>query len=596
MTGAAELAQRLNARPSGDGYIAHCPVPGHGQGRGDRSPSLSISEGADGKVLWKCHAGCSQEAVGAELGLNKSAKKALPEIVATFTYRDKDNKPLYTKRRYEPGFNGGRKSFLFEHGNGQKGRGGEAVLYNLPALVGADAVYIAEGEAKADLLSSWGLPSSCLDSGADSPFRPEYVEILAGKHIVILTDNDKPGRKHGEKIAAAMKGKAKSIKIIDLPGLPEKGDVIDWARQEGNNKARLLELIAAAPEWNPGEAIEVPCTSGLDRFILNGASADMEKKMLEDKHVLGRLALLGQSIVIYAGPGTGKTLITTRQLIDSIRDGVINGEDVFYINADDNHKGLTYKLKLAERWGFKMLAPSYYGFRAEMLATALAEMVQSGTAKGKIVILDTLKKFTDIMDKRTGTKFGEAIRQFVSHGGTVYMLAHVNKHKNADGKSIYSGTSDIVDDCDCAYTVDTIASDAFTKTVKFTNIKNRGDVAEEAVFRYSMRPGQSYADLLESVEEISTGEAAIVAQSAAQEELASQNHKMIMTILDCIREEGGTKKTDLITEVRERTGESRKKVLQVLNQHEGSNTLLHQYWTAVKGDNNHIIYKLGGTP
>ena len=36
-----------------------CPCPAHD----DSTPSLHVSEGAEGKVLVKCHAGCSQEAV-----------------------------------------------------------------------------------------------------------------------------------------------------------------------------------------------------------------------------------------------------------------------------------------------------------------------------------------------------------------------------------------------------------------------------------------------------------------------------------------------------------------------------------------------------
>lgn len=52
-----------------DHWIAACPVPHHGQGRGDRRPSVSVSEGDDGRVLVKCKAGCSTEAVLQEVGL-----------------------------------------------------------------------------------------------------------------------------------------------------------------------------------------------------------------------------------------------------------------------------------------------------------------------------------------------------------------------------------------------------------------------------------------------------------------------------------------------------------------------------------------------
>ena len=225
--------------------------------------------------------------------------------------------------------------------------------------------------------------------------------------------------------------------------------------------------------------------TGLDSFALNGDSTEMKAKMLDDKYILGKLAILGQSTAIYAKPNAGKTLITIWLLIQSIKSGQINPSDVYYINADDNHKGLTYKLTLAEQSGFLMLAPGYHGFKSEMLPDVLMDMVTSDAAQGKVLILDTLKKFTDIMDKRAATKFSDVFRQFVSKGGSIIMLAHVNKHSNAEGKVIYAGTSDIVDDADCCYTLEVIDETNTEKIVEFTNFKDRGDVAKKALFSYS---------------------------------------------------------------------------------------------------------------
>jgi hypothetical protein len=47
-----DVAQRLNAKRNGKGYMAKCPA------HADRRASLSISEGRDGRVLLHCHAGC----------------------------------------------------------------------------------------------------------------------------------------------------------------------------------------------------------------------------------------------------------------------------------------------------------------------------------------------------------------------------------------------------------------------------------------------------------------------------------------------------------------------------------------------------------
>lgn len=62
-------AAKCSPRPAQGGFVARCPVPGHGQGRGDRNPSLKVSEGVDGRALMHCHAECDTEDVVAALGL-----------------------------------------------------------------------------------------------------------------------------------------------------------------------------------------------------------------------------------------------------------------------------------------------------------------------------------------------------------------------------------------------------------------------------------------------------------------------------------------------------------------------------------------------
>ena len=68
-----KVLERLDGvRPVGDGYVARCPHPGHGKERGDVNPSLSLTEGEDGRALLKCHAGCLTEEVLAAIGLSMS--------------------------------------------------------------------------------------------------------------------------------------------------------------------------------------------------------------------------------------------------------------------------------------------------------------------------------------------------------------------------------------------------------------------------------------------------------------------------------------------------------------------------------------------
>jgi hypothetical protein len=60
-----EFVRRVDARPSGNGFIFCCPA------HRDHTPSASVTEGADGRILLHCHAGCSNDIILAKLGLEK---------------------------------------------------------------------------------------------------------------------------------------------------------------------------------------------------------------------------------------------------------------------------------------------------------------------------------------------------------------------------------------------------------------------------------------------------------------------------------------------------------------------------------------------
>lgn len=67
MNAAAMLARLDGVRRSGKGWIARCPA------HADKSPSLSIAESDDGRVLIHCFAGCPAADVVAAIGLDLAA-------------------------------------------------------------------------------------------------------------------------------------------------------------------------------------------------------------------------------------------------------------------------------------------------------------------------------------------------------------------------------------------------------------------------------------------------------------------------------------------------------------------------------------------
>src|SRR5262249_25213198 len=106
-----------------------------------------------------------------------------------------------------------------------------------------------EGEKHADRLILLGLCATTNVGGAGK-WRNEYSEFLRGKDVVILTDNDEPGFKHGEKVARSLAGGAKRGRVLLLPNLKHKGDVINWLEPEGKGtKEELLRLAEQTATW-----------------------------------------------------------------------------------------------------------------------------------------------------------------------------------------------------------------------------------------------------------------------------------------------------------------------------------------------------------
>lgn len=327
--------------------------------------------------------------------------------------------------------------------------------------------------------------------------------------------------------------------------------------------------VIAAPKLPPN--ILVP-------YSLLGQLSKLKRDVVSQTYLLGTLVLMGQATVLYAAPNTGKTLIFLALLIDAIKQDRVDPGQVFYVNVDDSLNGLVQKLKIAETYGFHMLAEGYEGFQANHLLHLIDELTNRKQAHGVVIVLDTLKKFTDLMDKRTSTEFGKVIRRFVLRGGTCILLAHTNKRSGSDGRPIYAGTSDIVEDVDCAFTLRVISEPgAVEKIVEFENIKRRGDVCQRAVFGYGAKDGLSYEALLASVRDVGDHESADIRRNAERHSDA----ELIEVAEDCIRS-GVNTRMALAAAIAQATNISKRKVFDLLDRYTGTDAQHHLWAFEVK--------------
>lgn len=171
-----------------------------------------------------------------------------------FDYFDEDGVLRYQVQRFEP------KTFRQRRPDDKGGwinnmEGVEALPYALPSLLANKnrAIYVVEGEKCADRLIREGKLATTNHGGANN-WKPEINKWFKDRLVVVIPDNDEAGRKHADRVCHNLVGIAAEIRRIDLPGLKEKGDIVDWL-DSGNSVEDLRELVEAAA---PLEAVDEP--------------------------------------------------------------------------------------------------------------------------------------------------------------------------------------------------------------------------------------------------------------------------------------------------------------------------------------------------
>jgi hypothetical protein len=171
--------------------------------------------------------------------------------VAEYIYQDQAGEPVFKVIRKGP-----KKQFFQARYDASTGSfvsgkgcmdGVRRVPYRLNEWADAEGIIlIPEGEKDVDRLRALKLISTCNAGGAGKWSRG-YAPYFQDREVVILPDNDQVGRDHARDIASSLQPVASSVKILELPGLQDKGDVSDWL-DAGHNADELRDLIQKAPD------------------------------------------------------------------------------------------------------------------------------------------------------------------------------------------------------------------------------------------------------------------------------------------------------------------------------------------------------------
>jgi hypothetical protein len=286
------------------GWNAKCPA------HEDRSPSLKLDQGNDGRALIFCHAGCTLEALTAAMGLEmgelfEAEPAPIPErvVIERYDYVDENDTLLFQVERMRP------KAFRQRRPNGHGGweyqlGNTRRVLYRLPKVIEAvnagEIICVVEGERDVHTLEGKGKVATTCPGGAGK-WRDQYSETLRGAKVAIIQDADpvdpktgkRPGQDHALQVRAALDGVAVAVKVFQ-PAIGK--DVTDHVKG-GLPLSELVDVTDGEPARPKMEVLTA-------REIMALPDPD------EEGYLLGPLLYRGHRIVIGGWTGHGKTTFT----------------------------------------------------------------------------------------------------------------------------------------------------------------------------------------------------------------------------------------------------------------------------------------------
>lgn len=423
-------------------------------------------------------------------------------------------------------------------------------------------------------------------------------------NVLMAIFHETGGSDRGLELADNWSKKAKSYKgraDIETKWRSFRGDVahpitiatlIARARDAGADVGTIMQddfkpcttVVSEPPAANAPSAKASP----FRKYSLIGQAARFEELAQAATPLLGDVCLRGEATVFYAKHNTGKTLLFLHMVSEAVEQNRIAAGDVYFINADDSSAGIAVKLGLLDEIGAHTLVPGQGGFKAEHLEQLLHDAVRNDTARGTLVVIDTLKKFVDLMHKRQASDFANVCRQFVAAGGSLLGLAHTNKRRSDEGKAVHAGTTDILDDFDAGYIIDELplTGNPGEKLVEFTRLKGRGGGVHSVAYAYAAEDHVSYAERLASVRLVDQSDL----DGIKRVEEERSDAELVAVVAGCITE-GVNAKMALRNAVAERANISRRAATKIIERYTGDDPGQH-HWSFARIAHGKMIYTL----
>lgn len=359
----------------------------------------------------------------AEFGLPKESPNSDKKTI--WSYTNTDEEIIYQVVRIDDA--GEKKYFqqkLTSDGNLIKNMVGVTpVPYRLPELIqSTETVFIVEGEKCADALAGLGLTATTNHGGAGK-WWPSLNEFFEGRDVVIIPDNDEPGRNHAVKVAQCLNGTAHAIKILPLPNLRPKGDIYDWIAQ-GGTKVELLDLVAATDFYKSElttatiDVVHEPQHNEIEDLPVFGFNQLEEKTV---SWLVDNLIPMKSFIALYGRPGSFKSFVALylATMIGAGKqafDRSCTSGDVVYVICEGS---AGFKLRVdALKKKYDVLDADVYFIPAQINLRStdqdrkkLISTIKSRGIDPVLVVIDTLARAFAGGNENTSEDMGAFIRQ-----------------------------------------------------------------------------------------------------------------------------------------------------------------------------------------
>ena len=277
------------------------------------------------------------------------------------------------------------------------------------------------------------------------------------------------------------------------------GSLVHEGRARAEAKGESLEAPEAKPEPVVGALSMMRQASTVEAYD------EMEQQLKDQVDIIPGLVPFGGVTAVVGKPNSAKTLWIMSQIMEQVESGRIDGSKIVYVNEDDDATGFNMKGRLLSRLGITQFSTNHSNIPAlpnvAVLMDSLLEEAAAGNLMGGVLILDTLKKFANVMDKRGMKEIGNKFRALNAGGCTVLFLHHTNKNTSDDGDLIFSGVQDIEDDVDTMWILYPLSDPTQREqSVEIRKKKGRGRVVNMAAFTYQQDITIPYEQMLDELE------------------------------------------------------------------------------------------------